>query len=190
VARGGKTPFRGLAQGKLGGRAHFAAAKLDEPDITGRSSLAQAGRGFLCLKVVTGTAVQEELAMKKMTLSLAAVALAASATAALAQPGYGHNRDFARPGFAAPAVNVDAKQAMIAQRIDNGLRNGSLNRREARRLNAELREIEALKHQFKRSRPGLTRVEIAQLDARLDRLSMQIRFERNDRQYGAGYGRW
>lgn len=129
--------------------------------------------------------------MKKIILTLAAVS-ALTATAAAAQPGAGYDRrdsrDFGRPPIAAPGVGIDARQAMLAQRIDRGVRNGSITRREAARLNAELRDIERAEWTFRRSRPGLTQREIAQLDVRLDRLAALVRMERNDRQYGAGYG--
>lgn len=130
--------------------------------------------------------------MKKIILTLAAVS-ALTATAASAQPGAGYdrrdNRDFGRPPIAAPGIGIDARQAMLAQRIDRGVRNGSITRREASRLNAELRDIERAEWTFRRSRPGLTEREIVQLEMRLDRLAALVRMERNDRQFGAGYGR-
>ena len=131
--------------------------------------------------------------MKTIILTLAAVSTL-TATAAFAQPGrdYRDNRDFGRPPIAAPGVSIDARQAMLAQRIDRGLRDGSISRREAMRLNTELREIARTEAGFRRSRPGLTRSEVAQLEVRLDRLAALVRTERNDRdnrQYGAGYGR-
>ena len=130
--------------------------------------------------------------MKKIILTLAAVS-ALTATAASAQPGAGYdrrdNRDFGRPPIAAPGIGIDARQAMLAQRIDRGVRNGSITRREASRLTAELRDIERAEWTFRRSRPGLTEREIVQLEMRLDRLAALVRMERNDRQFGAGYGR-
>jgi hypothetical protein len=129
--------------------------------------------------------------MKKIILTLAAVS-ALTATAAAAQPGAGYDRrdgrDFGRPPIAAPGVGIDARQAMLAQRIDRGVRNGTITRREAARLNAELRDIERDEWTFRRSRPGLTQREIAQLEMRLDRLAALVRIERNDRQFGNGYG--
>lgn len=124
--------------------------------------------------------------MKKIILTLAAVsALTATASVASAQPG----RDFGRPPIVAPGYGIDSRQAMIAQRIDTGVRNGTLNRREAARLKTELRDIDRLEAAFRRSRPGLTQVEIAQLNGRLDRLAAQVRIDRNDREFGYGYGR-
>lgn len=123
--------------------------------------------------------------MKKIILTLAAVsALTATASAASAQPG----RDFGRPPIAAPGHGVDSRQAMIAQRIDRSLRNGAISRREAAHLKGELRDIDRLEAAFRRSRPGLTQVEIAQLNGRLDRLAAQVRIDRHDREYGYGYG--
>jgi len=125
--------------------------------------------------------------MKKIILTLAAVS-ALTATAASAQPGR-DSRDFGRPPIAAPGMSIDARQAMLEQRIDRGVRNGAITRREAFRLNSDLRDIARLEADFRRSRPGLTPREIAQLDVRLDRVAALVRFERNDRQFGAGYGR-
>ncbi len=127
--------------------------------------------------------------MKKIILTLAAVS-ALTATAASAQPGR-DNRDFGRPPIAAPGVSIDARQAMLSQRIQVGQRNGTITRREATRLNAELRDIDRAEWSFRRSGPGLTRNEIAQLEVRLDRLAAMVRIDRNDRdnrQFGAGYG--
>lgn len=133
--------------------------------------------------------------MKKFILTLAAVS-ALTATAASAQPGAGYDRrddrDFGRPPIAAPGVGIDARQAMLSQRIAVGQRSGTISRREATRLNAELRDIDRAEWAFRRSRPGLTRNEIALLEARLDRLAAMVRIDRNDRdgrQFGEGYGR-
>ena len=132
--------------------------------------------------------------MKKIILTLAAVsALTATAASAQSYNGYDRrdDRDFGRPPIAAPGIGIDARQAMLAQRIDRGVRNGTITRREAVRLNAELREIERVEWTFRRSRPGLTQREIATLDVRLDRLAALVRIDRNDRdnrQFGEGYG--
>jgi hypothetical protein len=182
-------------QGKLHrrGKKDSITPPRDEPNITARSGLAQPAHGLLQSKVVIGTArLKEDLVMNKIILTLAAVSTLAAASAASAQPGYGYKngpgRDFGRPPVAAPGVGIDARQAMIARRIEVGLRNGSLTRWEADRLRMELRNIQRTEIQFRRTGYGLDRREIAQLDARLDRLSSQVRFERNNRQYGYGYG--
>jgi hypothetical protein len=86
---------------------------------------------------------------------------------------------------AAPAVaqdwrSINSRQAMLDQRIDVGVRNGSLTRNEAVRLRAEFRDIAALEARYRNN--GLSFSERADLDRRFDRLSAQIRYERNDRQ--------
>ena len=112
--------------------------------------------------------------MKKIILTLAAVSALGAATAASAQPGH----------FAAPGAGIDARQAEISRRIDLGLRNGSLTRVEASRLRVQMREIDRMERDFRRSRPGLTPREVADLNGRLDRLSAQVFGQRHDRQYG------
>ncbi len=59
-----------------------------------------------------------------------------------------------------------------------GLRNGSLSRREARRLETELSQLVRLERNYLRG--GLTRWERNDLDRRYDRLAMQVRMERRD----------
>ncbi|MFT4251891.1 MAG: hypothetical protein QM608_05365 [Caulobacter sp.] len=109
--------------------------------------------------------------MKKIILPIVAVSALAAATvpaAAMAQP-------------------INQRQAQLEQRIDRGVRNGDLNRHEARRLHGELREVARLEHRYRAG--GLNGWERADLDRRLDRISAQIRYERHDRDYGYGYGR-
>lgn len=109
--------------------------------------------------------------MKKILLSITAVSALAAATAV--------------PAIAS-AQPFDHRLDRLERRIDRGLRNGSLTRGEAYRLNAQLRETARLEHRYRRG--GLTGWERADLDRRFDRISAQIRFERHDRDYGSGYG--
>lgn len=85
---------------------------------------------------------------------------------------------------AAPASaqnwNVNQRQAQLEQRIEVGIRNGSLTRSEAGRLRAEFRGLERLEARYRASN-GLSRSERADLDRRFDALSAQIRYERHDR---------
>ncbi len=104
--------------------------------------------------------------MKKTLLFAAAAAtLALSAPAASAQAGW-------QP--------INARQANLEQRIDVGVRNGSLTRNEAVQLRAEYNGIARLEAQYRRN--GLSRAEMADLDRRFDALSQRIRYERHDRQ--------
>ena len=83
--------------------------------------------------------------------------------------------------------NINARQAQIAQRIEWGVRHGTLDQREAYRLRSESRDIARLEAQFRYD--GLTRLERARLDSRLDRLELRVARETHDRDYGYGYGR-
>ena len=136
--------------------------------------------------------------MKKLTtLTLigAASALALGATAASAQP-YGDRYDgyrqdsyrqdsYRSDGNRGGWVNIDQRLAQLDRRIDQGVRDGSLNRREAWRLRGEFNEIARLQARYRAD--GLSRWERADLDRRFDILSSEIRAERHD-QYGYGYG--
>jgi len=104
--------------------------------------------------------------MKRPLLALAA--LAAAAVAPLAAQ-------------AAPWQTINQRQANLEHRIDQGVRNGSLTRSEALRLRGEFRSLSRLEASYRRSN-GLSMRERADLDARFDRLSRQIRAERHDRQ--------
>jgi hypothetical protein len=116
--------------------------------------------------------------MKKLTtLTLigAASALALSATAASAQ-SYGGRDHW---------VSINERQARLDHRIDQGVRNGTLNRREAYRLRGDFHRIARLEARYRVN--GLNSWERADLDRRFDGLSAQIRIQRHD-QYGYGYG--
>lgn len=115
--------------------------------------------------------------MKKILIPV----LAASALAATAAPA-----------FAQSWQNINARQAQLDRRIDQGVRNGSLTRNEAVRLRAEFRDIARLETRY-RATGGLQGWERQDLDRRFDRLSAKIRMERHDRDdrrpgYGGGYG--
>lgn len=117
--------------------------------------------------------------MKKLTLVFAGLGLAAAtlpATAAIAAP--------------APQQwqNINQRQAALERRIDVGVRNGALTRREAAELRQQFRSLERLEARYRQSRPGLTMNERRDLDRRFDQLSRQIRSERNDRQQQRGHG--
>jgi hypothetical protein len=89
-----------------------------------------------------------------------------------------------------PWQSINQRQANLEQRIDQGVRNGSLTRSEALRLRGEFRSISRLEASYRRSN-GLSMRERADLDARFDRLSRQIQVERHDRddRYGRHDGR-
>jgi len=102
--------------------------------------------------------------MKRILISLAALATVAAPLAA----------------HAAPWQSVNQRQAKLEQRIDQGVRSGQITRPEAARLRGEFRSISRLEVSYRRSN-GLSMRERNDLDARFDRLSRQIKAERHDR---------
>jgi hypothetical protein len=121
--------------------------------------------------------------MKKLTTLtlIGASALTLVAGAAAAQPYGGYDRGPAR-GY----MPIEQRLDRLNMRIDRGVQSGQLDRREARRLHMQARDLERLSYRY--GRDGLSGWERADLDSRFDRLSAQIRFERSDDQYGSGYG--
>ncbi len=93
---------------------------------------------------------------------------------------------------AAPAFadRVDARQARQADRIQDGLRDGSLTRLEAARLKAEQSRIAALERQAERD-GYLSSAERARLAAAQRAASRNIYEERHDAQNRSrGWRRW
>lgn len=105
-----------------------------------------------------------------------AMAVAASALA-VAVPASAQNYGGWQP--------INQRQAQLDQRIDVGVRNGSLTRNEAVRLRAEFNDIARLEARYRYN--GLSRAERADLDRRFDALSARIRYERHDRQDDRGW---
>ncbi len=85
-----------------------------------------------------------------------------------------------RPGAGNGWWNINERQAILDRRIDQGVRSGQLSRAEAIRLRAEFRGIVALEARYRRTAPGLTVAERADLDRRFDTLARKIRWERRD----------
>lgn len=119
---------------------------------------------------------------KKMMIPALVLAAASVAVPAAAQ-SYGPNHGPNRPPVAGPGYNnwqsINQRQAQLDRRIDQGVRNGQLSRREATRLRSEFNSLARLESQYRRG--GLSSWERNDLDRRFDRLSAQIRYERNDR---------
>ena len=116
--------------------------------------------------------------MKKALIPVLAIAAASVAVPAAAQnyaPGRG-------PAYSQNYGNwqsINQRKYNLDRRIDVGLRNGSLSRREATRLKSELNSLVRLERTYLRG--GLTRWERSDLDRRYDRLAVQVRIERRDR---------
>ncbi|CAN5766775.1 hypothetical protein BH11PSE1_BH11PSE1_22460 [soil metagenome] len=110
--------------------------------------------------------------MKKTLLTLvAASALTAAALPAAAAP-YGAN-------------NINAHQAQIETRINQGVRSHRLTHREASQLRVQVRQIAQLEARYRVN--GLQNWERQDLDRRLDRLGAQVTAQMNDRDHGGGH---
>ncbi len=137
--------------------------------------------------------------MKKTLTALLALAAVSAALPAAAQSWDGYGRGPAtrtdvrfddRSGgrfddrfddrFGDRAGDLRATYAQLDMRIDRGVRDGSLSRREAWRLSSDLRGLRQLDARYRFSGGGLDRMERADLERRAERLSFQIRAERHD----------
>jgi hypothetical protein len=133
--------------------------------------------------------------MKKFLIPALALAAASVAVPAAAQirvtigtaPAYGQAYANAGYGYDRNWQPIHRRVANLDRRIDQGVRNGALTRREASGLRAELNALVRLERQY--SRNGLSRQEVRDLDHRFDRLSQRVRIERRDRD-NRNRGRW
>lgn len=119
--------------------------------------------------------------MKTLFASVAAVVALAGVAAPAAAQSWDH-----RPGqhdsFRRDDRQIGRRLEEIDRRIDRGVSNRQLSRREAQSLRTELRDITRLSARARNG--GLSNREVALIDRRLDRLEIAVKFERNDRQYG------
>jgi len=134
--------------------------------------------------------------MKSVMVSAAVVAAMLASVPVLAQPTYGqqyHNGqgdggwNSDRFWRGAPQ---DAWQRIqfLQNRIDRGLRDGSLDRREARRANRELRDIRIDAQRLRRNGNDWRSSGNRTIQARLDNLSRNLRWMRNNQSWSGGYG--
>ena len=117
--------------------------------------------------------------MKKALIPVLAIAAASVAVPAAAQNYGRHDRGDRYEQNHGQWQSISQRKYQLDRRIDVGLRNGSLSRREAGRLQVELNGLIRLERSYLRG--GLTRWERNDLDRRYDRLAMQVRMERRDR---------
>jgi hypothetical protein len=124
--------------------------------------------------------------MKKALIPVLAIAAASVAVPAMAQNYDRYDRnDRYEQNRGDPYENrgrwqsIAQRKHQLDRRIEVGVRNGQLSRREAARLSAELNALVRLERSYMRG--GLTRWERSDLDRRYDRLAVQIRAERRDR---------
>ena len=102
--------------------------------------------------------------MNKLILSLTAAATLAVPMAASAQSWQ----------------SINQRQSNLYNRIETGVRNGSLTRPEAQRLRYRFASLEQRERRYRAG--GLSGWERRDLDQRFDALSRDIRSERRDRQ--------
>ena len=115
--------------------------------------------------------------MKKITMMLAGLGMAAAALPATASAAAPASPSIQRGVW----QNINARQNRIEAKINQGIRSGALNRREATQLRGQFRAIASLEARYRASRPGLTMAERRDLDRRFDALERSIRVQKNDR---------
>ena len=130
---------------------------------------------------------------KTLTIAAAASVLALSAAGAASAQSWDSPRPDARyergdwRDSRGGWMNINQRQAKLDHRIDQGVRNGTITRREAYRLRGEFQTIARLEYRYRAN--GLSNWERADLDRRFDGLASRSRWERRDGdRYGAGYG--
>ena len=117
--------------------------------------------------------------MKRILIPALALAAASVAVPAAAQSYDRHDRGDRYEQTQRGWQSVEQRKYNLDRRIDQGIRNRTLSMREATRLKAELNSLVRLERSYQRG--GLSRWERTDLDRRYDRLSNQVRAERNDR---------
>ena len=117
--------------------------------------------------------------MKKALIPVLAIAAASVAVPASAQNFDRHDRHDRYEQNRGGWQSISNRKHQLDRRIDVGMRNGSLSRREGRRLENALHQLVRLERNYMRG--GLTRWERNDLDRRYDRLAVEVRMERRDR---------
>jgi hypothetical protein len=135
--------------------------------------------------------------MTRKTFKIALIALALSGAAAVsAAPAMAdryHDRgSYDRGGYDRGGWDdrrddrLDYRIADVRDRINDGIRRGSLTRNEASRLISELNRIAYDARRADRSGRGVDRGEYQRISDRLERLEQRVYFERHDRDVAWG----
>lgn len=117
--------------------------------------------------------------MKNTLIPVLAIAAASVAVPAAAQNFYGPARGPVYGPQHGLWQSMNTRKYNLDRRIEQGVRQGLLSRREARNLDAQFDSLVRLERSYMRG--GLTAWERGDLNRRYERLSFQIRVERNDR---------
>ena len=83
---------------------------------------------------------------------------------------------------AAPWMSINQRQALLEERIDQGMQKGLLTRSEAIVLRGEFKTLEKLEQSYRISGGGLSDRERLDLDRRFDNLTMRIKLQKHDLQ--------
>jgi hypothetical protein len=81
---------------------------------------------------------------------------------------------------AAPWQSINQRQANLKQRINQGVRSGTLTRAEASRVRTQFANLQRLEYRYRHN--GLSYRERADLDRRFDVLSRRVYAQKHDRQ--------
>ena len=115
--------------------------------------------------------------MKSIAIAVAAASMMTAGVAVAQQPGQWNPGTFWR---GAPD-NPNQRIQFLQDRVNQGTANGSLDRREAMRVNHELNGMRQWIHRLHWEDDGrLTPGQRAQVQGRLDGISRQIRWMRHD----------
>ena len=79
--------------------------------------------------------------------------------------------------------SINARQAVLYARIEQGVKNGALTRAESLSLRSEFLRIAALEATYRRSGGGLTAAERSDLDRRMDVLQAEVFINKHDLQH-------
>ncbi len=119
--------------------------------------------------------------MRKTILMTALIGATLAAAPAVAQPGYGYGNTDRGYGYNnGGQYREGARQELwqLSQRVDRGVRQGDLTRREADYFRREIAQLRNLDQRY--SYGGYDWRDQRQLDQRIDRLRQQLRFDRRD----------
>lgn len=125
------------------------------------------------------------LASAAIMASMLAIGTSAAPAAAQSYQGGWNGNEFWRGASADPWERIQ----FLQQRVDRGVSDGSLDRREAQRTQWRLRQIRQDAWRMRRRDGGrLSGRDAADLQARLDELGRNLRWMRHNNNYGGGYG--
>jgi hypothetical protein len=127
--------------------------------------------------------------MKKILLSLTAVAALAAAAAPAAAQSWRGQDSYAQRGYGGSQLSTGYVDA-LEWKIQNAVNEGRISRGEGRSLMAEFRQVQPLAWRVETGRAsGWERQRLQRAVTRIDQaVSSYARYDRGGRDYGYGYG--